>query len=181
MSVVVCPWCQSEIPQEEGEQPDKYCPVCENELDGYRTLKVGIGDDMDLDDEDEEEDAIVAAPGDGELHWAQDGELTEKNEALLKFEETVEGLLDEQDTVPECPQCREYMLEAGEQTVTEHTFRGRVPASLGQPVLEAPFTLTVYVCPSCFTVQHSVAEQGRFELARRLSGTEALEGKASKS
>ncbi|MDB4867347.1 MAG: hypothetical protein JWR03_1680 [Cohnella sp.] len=178
MSVVVCPWCQSEIPQEEGEQPEKYCPVCENELDGYRTLRVGIGDDTD---EEDEEDSVDAAPGIEELHWAQEGDLTEKNEALLQFEETVERLLDEQDTVPDCPQCREYMLEAGEHTVTPETFRARVPQSLGQPVLEAPFALTVYVCPSCFSVQYSLAEQGRFELARRLSGTEASGRKAAPS
>jgi hypothetical protein len=185
MSVVVCPWCQSEIPQEEGAEPEKWCPICENELNGYRTLRIGLGDSEDEDeDEDEEdegtvEDGVDALAGGEDLILVEDGELTEKNEALLQFEETVERLLDEQDAVPECPQCREYMLEAGELAVTPDAFRPRVPDSLGQAVLEAPFSLTVYVCPSCFSVQHSLAEQGRNNMARRLSKAGTLGGRGS--
>jgi hypothetical protein len=170
MSVVICPWCQSEIPQEEGAEPEKWCPICENELNGYRTLRIGLGDSEDEDEEEEnEEDGVDALAGGEDLILVENGELTEKNEALLQFEETVEGLLDEQDAVPECPQCREYMLEAGELAVTTDAFRPRVPESLGQAVLEAPFSLTVYVCPSCFSVQHSLGEHGRNNMARRLS------------
>jgi predicted amidophosphoribosyltransferase len=44
MAVVICPWCQSEIPQEEGAEPEQYCPVCENELGGYRTVTFGLDD-----------------------------------------------------------------------------------------------------------------------------------------
>jgi Zn finger protein HypA/HybF involved in hydrogenase expression len=178
MAVVVCPWCQNEIPHEAGEEPEKYCPVCENELDGYRTLRIGADDS---EDEDEEDETLTEGTDEEDLSWMPEGELTEKNEALLRFEETVELLLDEQDTVPECPQCREYMLEAGEVSVSAETFRARVPESLGQAVLEAPFAMTVYVCPSCFTMQHSLAEQGRFEMARRLSGAGVSQRKAAKS
>lgn len=169
MAVVVCPWCQSEIPQEEGEEPEKYCPVCENELDGYRTLRIGL-DDEDEEEEDEAESDGLAPNGEEDLSWADDGELTEKNEALLQFEEAVESLLDEQDMVPECPLCREYMLAAGEQTVPAESFRARSTESLGGAVLGAPFALTVYVCPSCFAVQHTLAEEARGDLARRLTG-----------
>jgi Zn-finger nucleic acid-binding protein len=182
MSVVVCPWCQSEIPQEEGEEPEKYCPVCENELDGYRTLQIGIGDDPDdEDEEDEEDESLAKSPDEAELIWAHDSELTEKNDALLQFEESVEGLLDEQEAAPECPQCREYMLEAGELQVTADSFKPRVVESLGQAVMDAPFTLTLYVCPSCFAVQYSLAEQGRFEIARRLSRAEQDERNSRRS
>ncbi|TJY41017.1 hypothetical protein E5161_15010 [Cohnella pontilimi] len=165
MAVVVCPWCQSEIPHEEGEEPEKYCPVCENEIGGYRTLTFGIDDS---EDEDEEPAAQFTGTE------AEDLRLGGSNEALLRFEETVERVLDEQETVPECPQCREYMLEAGELAVPAAFFRPRTPEALGKAVLEAPFSITLYVCPSCFTVQQSLAEQGRLDLARRLSGTENL-------
>ncbi|WP_123041681.1 hypothetical protein [Cohnella candidum] len=168
MSVVVCPWCQSEIPQEEGAEPEKFCPVCENELDGYRTLRIGLGDEEDEEEEEEYTGGDSSESGE-DLSWVDDGELTEKNEALLRFEESVEKLLDEQDVVPECPHCREYMLEAGEAQVAPSAFRPRVPDELGQPVLEAPFSYTVYVCPACFTVQQTLSEEGRSQIARRLS------------
>jgi Zn-finger nucleic acid-binding protein len=172
MAVVICPWCQSEITLEEGAEPEKYCPICENELDGYRTLRLGLGGSEDDEDEDDEDDEAAAVPAldEEDLSWIEeDGELQEKNEAILAFEKTVEGLLDDQDAVPECPQCREYMLDAGEHVVSTEAFRARVPAALGEPVLTAPFSLTVYICPSCFTVQQSLSEQGRNDLARRLS------------
>jgi len=37
-------------------------------------------------------------------------------------------------------------------------------------VLEAPFSLAMYVCPACFTVQAQLAESGREQMIRRLSG-----------
>ncbi|MBW5446948.1 hypothetical protein GE107_12840 [Cohnella sp. CFH 77786] len=176
MAVVVCPWCQSEIPQEEGAEPEKWCPVCENELGGYRTLRVGLGDSGDEDEEEEEEAAGSTADRE-DLSWAEEGGLIDHNEALLRFEETVEKLLDEQDTVPACPQCQEYMLEAGEAAAAPGSFRPRVSKMLGQALLTAPFSFTVYVCPSCFTVQYSLSEQARGEIARRLSQVEVRGGK----
>lgn len=164
MSAIVCPWCQSEIIQEEGAEPEKYCPFCENELDGYRTLTIGIGDP----DEDEEDDA-PALNGEEDLSWMEDKELQEKNEAFLQVEENVEKLLDEQEIVPECPVCREYMVETGEQIIGKDSFHPRVPHSVGETLLEAPFSLTIHVCPACFTVTHSLSEEGRLGMLRRLS------------
>jgi len=161
MAVIVCPWCQSEVPVEEGQEPDRYCPVCDNELGGYRTLRI----DVSGDEKEEEEEP----DGGAEAGWVEDDELREKNESLLLYEEAVEKLLDEQETVPECPQCREYMLEAGEVQVGGESFRPRVPAALGEAVLDAPFALKVYVCPSCFAVQHALDEDGRNRLAGKLS------------
>lgn len=170
MAVVVCPWCQNEIPQEEGAEPEKWCPICDNELSGYRTLTIGLGDDDEVENEDEDEDEDV----DGDLVWLEEGGLREKDEAHLQYEESVERLLDEQDTVPECPLCREYMLESGEMTVPVGSFSPRKPVSLGQAVLEAPFKLTVYVCPSCFAVQQTLGEQSRNDIARRLSKSQPV-------
>lgn len=170
MAVTLCPWCQSEIPIEEGQEPDKYCPVCDNEMDGYRTLTLAIGDEEEDDeaenaafrggeDEDEDEDDS----------WDETLSFRESGPEGLLLEESVEKLLDEQELVPECPNCREYMLEAGEQLITADQFKPRVPQSLGVPVLEAPFALAVYVCPACFTVQTQLAENGREQMIRRLS------------
>lgn len=178
MSVVVCPWCQSEIPQEEGQEPEKYCPVCENELDGYRTLRIGLGDEDDSDEDFEEDDDDSSSYGailtdEEDISFAQDEDLQVKNEALMQYEETVEKLLDEQETVPECPQCREYMLEAGETTVPAAGFLARVPESLGAPILEAPYSMKVYVCPSCFQVQHSLSDEHRTALIQKLAANRA--------
>jgi len=171
MSVAICPWCQSEIPQEEGQEPDTICPVCDNKMDGYRTLQINLGED-DEDEEDDQEEIDVS----DDVGWADDETMAEKNEHLLQFEEAVEQLLDEQDFVPECPQCREYMLEAGAQVVEKAQFHNRVPESLGEAVLNAPFALTVYVCPSCFAVQTMLSEKDRHELARRIGSSAAQRG-----
>ncbi|MBB6633707.1 hypothetical protein [Cohnella thailandensis] len=173
MAVVVCPWCQSEIPQEEGQEPDKFCPVCDNELDGYRTLRFGLGDE-DVYPDDEEDDDESGSYGailsdEEEISLEQDDELQIKNEALMQYEETVEKLLDEQEVVPECPQCREYMLEAGETTVPAGGFQPRVPEALGVPILDAPFAMKIYVCPSCFNMQHSLSEGHRTALIQKLA------------
>jgi hypothetical protein len=162
MSSIICPWCQYEILQEEGAEPEKYCPVCENELDGYRTITV----DLERDEEDLEENAD--SDDDGDFGWAPDKGLREKNEDQLKFEEQAEKLLDEQDAVPECPHCREYMVEAGEQSVAETQFRPRRMGPEGPDVLAAPFTLKVYVCPACFAVSYGLSEDDRMGMIQRL-------------
>lgn len=173
MAVTICPWCQNEIPHEDGAEPDKWCPVCENELGGYRTITIG-GED------EEEDEASADFPGDlnaeADLEWVENLALTDKSGALLQWEEAVEKLLDDQDEVPECHHCREYMVEAGQLRVTAEQFHPRVPASLGQAALEAPFDLTLYVCPSCFAVRQSLGEQSRLGMMRKLVGDARKQG-----
>ncbi|RKP53948.1 hypothetical protein D7Z26_11180 [Cohnella endophytica] len=174
MAVVICPWCQSEIIQEEGQEPEKYCPVCDNELDGYRTLKLNIGEDEDeYDDEEDdagEDQATVISIDDEDLSWVDEETLVEPNDELQQFEETVEQLLNEQELVPECPVCREYMVESGELLISANQFRHRTSETLGgDAVIEAPFTLTMYVCPSCFAVQQILGDAHRHQVVRRLS------------
>lgn len=173
MAVQLCPWCQSEIPVEEGQEPDKYCPVCDNEIDGYRTLRVDIGGSEDDEDEDrrfaDDEDEDVAAFDEEE--WNDALSFRESGPDGLIVEETAERLLDEQEHVPECPSCREYMLEAGEMNVAPERFRARVSPSLAGAMLDAPFSLTLYVCPACFTTQTLLSESGREQLIKRLSET----------
>jgi hypothetical protein len=169
MGVTICPWCQNEIPQEEGEEQERWCPVCENELGGYRTLTIDIDKEDDLAEADgEAADIHHESDGKGDLDWEDHPLLAGSRETLLQWEETVEKMLDDQDEVPECPNCREYMFEAGHLQVTADQFRPRIPASVGKVVLEAPFELTLHVCPSCFAVRHSLGEQSRNEMQRRL-------------
>jgi hypothetical protein len=171
MAVVICPWCQSEIMQEEGQEPDKICPVCDNEIDGYRTLKLDIGDsEEEYEDDDIEDEESVRVSIDEDMSWDEDESLNDSSdEELQQFEETVEQLLNEQDLVPECPLCHEYMIESGEQLISATQFRHRVTDVLGEAVIEAPFTLTMYICPSCFTVHSFLGDSHRHQVVRRLS------------
>lgn len=54
METTVCPWCQTEIVWDEELGPEEECPYCHNELKGYRTLNIDIGDE----EQDEAEDDI---------------------------------------------------------------------------------------------------------------------------
>lgn len=168
---VICPWCQSEILQEEGQEPEKMCPVCDNELDGYRTLKLNIGDDEEEEEEVEEaEDELSGLVSiDEDISWVEDEQLVEPDDELQQFEETVEQLLNEQDLVPECPLCKEYMLESGQQFIAAEHFQPRRSETINGTILEAPFTLTMYLCPSCFTVQSFLGDSHRHQIVRNLS------------
>ncbi|MCD9024212.1 hypothetical protein [Cohnella silvisoli] len=172
MAVVICPWCQSEIMQEEGQEPDKICPVCDNELDGYRTLKLNVGgaDDQDYEDEDDEDEEPTIVSINDDTSWEEVDSFNDaSDEELLQFEETVEQLLNEQELVPECPLCHEYMIECGEQLISANQFRHRVTDVIGEDVIEAPFTLTMYLCPSCFSVHSFLGDSHRLQVVRRLS------------
>jgi len=171
MSVIICPWCQSEILQEEGQESDKICPVCENELDGYRTLQLSIGDEEEEFETEEEEEAEAERSisiDDEDLSWLED-EALESSEDLERFEETLEELYNEQELVPECPSCHEYMVETGERLINASEFIPREPEFVGEPLLVAPFKLAMYVCPSCFTVHSFLGDADRQRFVRRLS------------
>jgi hypothetical protein len=174
MAIVMCPWCQSEISQEEGQEPDKICPVCDNELAGYRTLKLNIGDsdvenDEDEADENKEDSALDSITETEDMSWNEDDSLADTDDELQRFEETVEQLLNEQELVPECPFCHEYMVESGEQLLSAHQFRPRISEIIGEAVTEAPFTLTMYICPTCFSVHSFLGDAHRHQVVRRLS------------
>ncbi|WP_219838584.1 hypothetical protein [Paenibacillus sp. R14(2021)] len=179
---VICPWCHTEIVWDEEIGPERYCPHCENELTGYRTLQLGLDDEEEVDEtavqpvEDEDED-------EEEADWEADSprdltDLREFGRERLALEETMEGILDEQLEAPECPSCREFMLEAGTQFVTGEQFKPRTPAVLGEPIVETPFALLLYVCPSCFHTESrlSVHDQERLvHLLTKASATDSEE------
>ncbi|MBM7566787.1 hypothetical protein [Paenibacillus sacheonensis] len=162
---VICPWCQSEIVWDEEIGPERECPHCENELSGYRTLQF----DMDGSEEDEPEEDEAATDA-----WEADGspdltDFVEYGSERLAMTGAVERLLEDQLEAPECPSCRELMLEAGTHVVKGDQFQPRIPAALGLPILEKPFSLVLYVCPSCFHTENRLSVKDQEHLVSRLA------------
>ncbi|GAB6926813.1 hypothetical protein JCM10914A_07960 [Paenibacillus sp. JCM 10914] len=179
MEPTVCPWCQSEIVWDEELGPEEHCPHCANELKGYRTLNIDLNDDEEYTEHSDEEAYEASEEEEQELHsmWGSDTESLAalrtvdkygESHDLYAFEQTVEAILDEQDEVPECLHCREYMLHAGSQSVTEQGFHPVAPSLLKTPVLKPPFEVNIYVCPGCFQVQYNLAENDRLALIKNL-------------
>lgn len=177
METTVCPWCQTEIVWDEELGPEEECPHCQNELNEYRTLNIGLEeDDEELEPEvitSHEEDELSITP-----FWERDVtratptiralDKYETSHDLMNYEEMVEKVLDEQEEVPECPHCHEYMLLAGQQ-VTDTGFQPTVVKALQSPILSTPFTVDVYICTGCFHVQTTLSEEDRLRLVQGLS------------
>lgn len=177
METTVCPWCHTEIVWDEEFGPEDTCPHCNNELSGYRTVTLGIDD---LEDEDEPEVAEVSedeAVSDDNLWDDEDKDsVVPIFNTLVQFgddydlkgyESSAAAILAAQLEAPECPQCHELMLLSGKQQVAD--FEPSSPEALGGPVLKPPFALNLFVCPSCFHVQHSLAQEDRIQLVRNLT------------
>lgn len=177
METTVCPWCHTEIVWDEEFGPEDTCPHCNNELSGYRTVTLGA-DDLE-DEEPEAEDVSAQDEVSDEDLWDDDDKdgvvpifntLVQFGDDydLTRYEQSVASLLAAQLEAPECPQCHELMIHSGTQPVS-----GFVPATPealgGAAVLKAPFSLNLFVCPSCFHVQHSLAQEDRIQLVRNLS------------
>lgn len=139
MSTQICPWCDTEIVWDEEIGPEDECPHCNNELKGYRTIQI------ELD------------------------EYTDNEQELAHYEETVERVLDEQEEVPECMYCREFMVLAGKQLTPPGAFVPHEPEVLGQPIIAAPFQVNMYVCSGCFQVSYVLSPEDRMKLIKRLS------------
>ncbi|WP_151735309.1 hypothetical protein [Paenibacillus tengchongensis] len=182
MDTTVCPWCHTEIVWDEEFGPEETCPHCNNELTGYRTITVGPEDlgDEDIEDADDDADEHEAEDAGDDKLWDD-----EDKEAVVPIFNTVTQFGDDYDPAayelnvatvlaaqleaPECPQCHELMVMSGKQPVP--SFEPAAPEALnGQLVLEAPFALNLYVCPSCFHVQHSLGQEDRIRFVRNLSG-----------
>lgn len=168
----ICPWCDTEIVWDEVLGPEEECPHCHNELNAYRTMNVDIEHDPDKqhgdhDDHNHEEES--EEKGWSNFGWTEDAALF-GDESSLQYQEGVDKVLHGQSEVPECPQCREYMLLAGTETIGSNHFEPHVSEALKAPVVTAPFRLDVYVCTSCFQVSKVLAEPHReplMEVVRR--------------
>lgn len=162
----ICPWCLTEITWDEEIGPETHCPHCENELGGYRTVNIGIDNTQTDDDEDSyEEDMEEWNPSeedDSEADWAAEQEgFRGATRGMLAAEGVIQRIVDEQLEAPECPNCREFMLESGTQTIGGEDFTPAVPQALGSPLLPTPFRVVWYICPSCFTVSSQLSIQDR--------------------
>ncbi|AOZ92083.1 hypothetical protein [Paenibacillus crassostreae] len=178
METTVCPWCQTEIVWDEELGPESECPHCQNELNEYRTLNIDI---------DTEEDELATPklshtydePTSIEPFWEQDIinapvafralDKYESSHDLMNYEEMVEKVLDQQEEVPECPICHEYMLLTGQQQITDSNFQPTKVSFLQSAVLQPPFTVDIYVCSGCFHVHNTLCEADRLRLIEGLS------------
>ncbi|MNJ69246.1 hypothetical protein D3C77_655730 [compost metagenome] len=88
------------------------------------------------------------------------------------MESVVQSVIDEQEEAPECPVCRQYMLEAGAQLVGEGQFEAKHVPTLKGPMLTAPFKLILYVCPSCFHTSNVLSHTDRQSMLQRLTPKE---------
>lgn len=169
---VLCPWCQTEIVWDEEIGPEKHCPHCENELSGYRTVQFGMDSADDQGEEEQQDDSDWENESDGEDPARVSPDITELRQfglERLALESTMERILDEQLEAPECPSCREFMLESGTMSVMEGQFKPRTPASLSAPLLAPPFQIVLYVCPSCFHTENRLAAQDQERFVRLLT------------
>ncbi|MDQ0061147.1 hypothetical protein [Paenibacillus harenae] len=180
---VICPWCLTEITWDPEFGPEKHCPHCGNELSSYRTVELGgdAGEETDEEEqgnpgqwqEDEEEDYESDGHDLGHKRWLAEGEgYRNADRSSLALENTLQRITDEQDEVPECPACREFMLEAGTQSIGGEQYKPTVSPVLGQPALPAPLELVWYVCPSCFHTSSTLSPSNRQLLLKRLAKPE---------
>jgi ribosomal protein L37AE/L43A len=173
METTVCPWCQTEIVWDEEIGPEEECPHCHNELEGYRTLNVTLGDS----EEELEEEEGGQPEMESEYDWDDEQSYDLRDQGLtrlpslngdetdlLAYESGVSKILEQQDQMPECPHCREYMVHTGEQLVGSTHYEAITPAGIKHSLLEAPFRLNMYVCPSCFHTGTFLSgeDRGRF-------------------
>jgi len=173
----VCPWCQTEISWDEETGPENICPYCENELGDYRTINVELERNDELADEDEGDGKRSAdAEGrDGRGRFADEPDMDSfrpVNLRLIALEGKLERILNEQTEVPECPSCREYMIEAGTETVGAEGWEPAVPPAVKRALLPAPFRRVWYVCPNCHQMHSLLAPEDRERLLDNLGGDE---------
>lgn len=177
METTICPWCQTEIVWDEEIGPEEECPHCHNELKGYRTINITLGD--------EEEEETEASSVDETLHMQHNHEeaddLWENEEPrrqglkrpvvsgeetpdLMAYEAAVAKVQETQEQLPECPHCRQYMLLTGKQVIPGTGFKEHVPFGLKNSLMNGPVELNLYVCPACFHTSSFLSEQDRLKL-----------------
>ncbi len=201
MDTTVCPWCHSEIVWDPELGPEEFCPHCGNELSGYRTLNIELEDEEEQENAYAAASHIAADPTErvqqpaasekssglasraatllDEAELFQQPNLSslktvesygDESFNMVEYEEQVEELLDGQEEIPQCPHCQEYMLLSGTQQMGESRFTS-AQTSAGTAFLPAPYTVNVYVCPSCFHIHHSLDEASRLHMIDALSAS----------
>lgn len=180
---LVCTWCQSEIIWDPEIGPETECPHCFSELGDYRSIKLNVKphvgrdlnvdlDDVDLDDTDlddvdlddfdvDEEDEFIYSE---ELHALEDlNEFVDQ-----KFKAKVTECLDAQEEAPECWHCQELMIFTGTYKADANRFVEEIPAALGVPFLTAPFSVKLYLCPSCYEIKTFLSSEDRLAITKTI-------------
>lgn len=164
----VCQWCMSEIIWDEEIGPETHCPHCDSELGGYRTVSVGLN--KEEDNKQLDEDNWLDDEKSSEAGWMLEEEgYRGGTRSMLAAEDVIRRIIDEQHEVPECPACREYMLEAGEQLIGGESFKQTESPAIGVSFLPNPFKLTWYVCPACYHTASFLSQHDRAEMVNRLA------------
>lgn len=162
----ICPWCESNIIWDEEIGPEKYCPHCDNEISGYRTLEFEAGF-ANEDEEQHEHDEHVAAD---DSEWDDDDQGILRSTREIAANSQIQSMLNEQFEMPECANCREYMLEAGEQIIgKDGEFTPVTAPNSGQPIVSSPMKVIWYVCPSCYRTDSYLSLQDRKQMLDALS------------
>lgn len=130
----ICPWCQTEIVWDPEFGKEDYCPHCANELKDYRTMSI----DLEVED-DEMNDNLLSA----------------------SYEEGAEAYIFAQEQSVECSHCRNTMIYTGQQEVSEKGIKLFIPQGMTEPFMKPPFTLNIWVCPSCFTLTYQLDERSK--------------------
>ncbi|MCR2802464.1 hypothetical protein [Paenibacillus soyae] len=169
----VCQWCLSEIIWDEEIGPETHCPHCENELGGYRSVQIGLDSDEDDDstdsrNENEDEDWLDDEKEDLSDRYNEEEGFRGGTRSMLAAESVVQRIIDEQLEAPECPSCREYMMEAGVQTI-DSGFRPTESTAIGISVVPNPFKIVWYVCPACYHTASFLSLNDREEMLNRLA------------
>ncbi|MNH95501.1 hypothetical protein D3C73_481500 [compost metagenome] len=158
MDEVICPWCQTEIVWDPEIGPEDECPHCFNELGDYRSIDLkGKPPGQPLifgEDVEDEEDLSTA--------W------DESDEPLDSYGAAVQKLTDGQEEAPECSSCHEFMLLAGTEQQAGEAFTVNKSPLIKNAFLTAPFTMDVYVCPSCFKVEKYLSDTDRVIMVERI-------------
>lgn len=157
----VCPWCDTEIVWDPELGPEDVCPHCYNELTEYRSLDVAVSSkegSMEYDDSAEMDE-------DFEVDFADEDDRFEE---LQHYERAVEHILERQEDVYECFRCREDMIFTGTRTVTKDQFELVTPDGWSQPLLPTPYTLSMFLCPSCFKVEYTLSDDDRMRWVNHL-------------
>lgn len=156
---VVCPWCQTEIVWDPEIGPEDECPHCFNELKDYRSIQLTVkqtGQPLRFEEEPDEEGEDFTAAWEG------------FDEPLDRYGEAVQSITDEQEEAPECSGCHEFMLLAGKETVSGESFDPHISKTIGRAFIQAPFSLDVYVCPSCFKVEKLLSDTDRMLMVQAI-------------
>jgi len=183
-----CPWCDTEIIWDPELGPEEVCPHCLNELGDYRSIEIHMDppeDETELEGPDASK-TVAGSEFNASRHIqraspkADDDAINDidddtweafdeaEHDALLAYEANVQRCQDEQDEVPECMLCREFMLHVGDERHDQPAFEPRFSPALGKSLLKPSYAASVYVCPSCFRIEYRLSEDDRLELVQRL-------------